>query len=251
MPASPNPFSKSDFDTSYEKLILSGNFHEVDDYYRIHKPRYQRTLEIILSEVTAKPASCLEIGGGQISLLLKDLFKSRVAIADVNSSYYPFLKDSDIPFFEFDLLHDEKLNADEKFDLIVICEVIEHIPIPAHLVFKKMLNSLNPGGFIFLTTPNLYRFRNCIRMFTGGDIFCHFRYPEKGSGMGHFTEYSSSHIHWQLEEAGLKNVQTKITQLMWKGSSPFATYSRYALRPLLSLRPIWKDSLIAWGQKPN
>src|SRR5690606_24697004 len=40
----------------------------------------------------------------------------------------------------------------EKFDVIAICEVLEHVHSP-HLAINQLFNVLNPGGKLILTTP--------------------------------------------------------------------------------------------------
>ena len=41
----------------------------------------------------------------------------------------------------------------EKFDAVVACELIEHVPSPEQLV-KNMLSLVSPRGWCYITTPN-------------------------------------------------------------------------------------------------
>jgi SAM-dependent methyltransferase len=51
---------------------------------------------------------------------------------------------------------DEKLGPLGAFDLIVLCEVIEHLPIHPVDLIARLLRLLTPGGRLYLTTPNFF-----------------------------------------------------------------------------------------------
>ncbi len=44
--------------------------------------------------------------------------------------------------------------ADQKFDLVLLCEVLEHVSEPMH-VLQDVLNHVKPGGLLYITLPNL------------------------------------------------------------------------------------------------
>jgi SAM-dependent methyltransferase len=43
--------------------------------------------------------------------------------------------------------------SDQKFDLVLLCEVLEHVSEPMQ-VLRDVLNHLKPGGFLYITVPN-------------------------------------------------------------------------------------------------
>ena len=51
---------------------------------------------------------------------------------------------------------DAKLGALGAFDLIVLAEVIEHLPIHPVDLLTRIVRMLAPGGALYLTTPNFY-----------------------------------------------------------------------------------------------
>jgi 2-polyprenyl-3-methyl-5-hydroxy-6-metoxy-1,4-benzoquinol methylase len=132
-----------------------------------------------------------------------------------------------------------------------MAEVIEHVPRPPHLVFADLKECLRPGGTLVITTPNLYRFRNRVRMALGQPIFDHFRYPQMDRPLGHFLEYSREQIEWHLREAGFEIRLSRLDQLDYGGASAGARLARQALRPLLWLRPLWRDSLVFLARRPG
>jgi SAM-dependent methyltransferase len=234
---------RSDFSKAYQDTILSMPFFEVPDYYVRSKNRYFETLSCICSLDLPQKAEILEIGGGQMALLMHRLFGDACTIGDVYDTFEAEIKSRHVDFRVMDLYRDENLGA-KKYDLIILCEVIEHIPVPPDQILGKLKAILNPEGQIFLTTPNLYRLRNVLRLALGKRVFDYFYYPEPGQSLGHPLEYSLDHLCWHLERARLKIEKAELRQLSALGHSAFATTARLLLYPLLTLRPIWRDNLL-------
>lgn len=88
----------------------------------------------------------LTIGsGGEINKLLYQYAEStgfEVISFDLDSNRSPDLV-GDICTYDF---------GNQKFDVIAICEVLEHVHSP-HLAVDQLFNVLNPGGKLILTTP--------------------------------------------------------------------------------------------------
>jgi SAM-dependent methyltransferase len=197
----------------------------------------------------SRPARLLEIGGGQIALLLKELFEDEVVVADLTYDHAAAVTRHGVEFRRCDLIRDD-LPERGAFDAVVLCEVVEHLPVPLHLVLTKIALWLRPGGFVFVTTPNLYRLRNVVRLATGRELFCPLHYPEPGQGIGHPFELSADNLRWHMERAGLEGVVVELAQLTMRGSSYGATLGRMAAWPLLYARRSLRDSLVAWGRMP-
>ena len=240
---------RSAFDRAYAKLISGNRFFEEDRYYDLQRPRYWRTLQWIARLPLPERAKILEIGGGQISLLCAELFDDVCVLADVNDRYADAVKQHGVAFRRCDLLHDD-LEDRERYDLVVLCEVIEHIPVPPHIVFEKIKRWMRRGGALLLTTPNLYRLRNTVRLALGMPVFGTFFYPERGQSLGRPLEYSREHLQWHLERAGFERVTVRTLQLSNAGATPLTQLARWLLSPL-QLRPLWRDSLLAVAHRPE
>jgi 2-polyprenyl-3-methyl-5-hydroxy-6-metoxy-1,4-benzoquinol methylase len=245
--ASPK-LNRSSFDRAYQDLVLSNIFFEKPSYYIQQKPRYRQVLEDIQQLPLSNAANLLEIGGGQIALLSKALLGVHTTVADISDTYKAGLLQHGITFETCDLLHDD-LNFHNTFDGIVMCEVIEHLPIPPYIVLEKIQHWMKPGGWIYITTPNLYRLRNLVRMALGTRVFDLFYLPERGQGIGHPFEYSAFHLQWQLEKAGFKMDQVQLRQQDNAGASFITQLGRILATPLL-MRPLWRDKLVAIAHKP-
>lgn len=100
------------------------------------------------------------------------------------------VEETDLPF------------EDGSFDLVLYCEVIEHLlndPVASLLRLKRVLR---PGGALVLTTPNVARLANVARLIAGANIY------DPYSGYGpygrHNREYNRHELHRLLHYVGLE-----------------------------------------------
>ncbi len=236
--------SRSTFSQTYNEAIIGKSFLEYAGYYQIEKERYYQTFRYLLSMDLEDDAELLEIGGGQLAIMAKKLLGVEAVVGDVSDHYARPVLEAGIPFEVCNLLKDDPPHFSGRFDAILLLEVIEHMPVPGYIVLSKVANWLRPGGAILLTTPNLFRLRNLVRMAFGRDPFDRFMYPMPGQGLGHQLEYSANHLTWQAEQAGLHVERLDYSQLGQTGHSRSARFARRVTSPL-RLRKIWRDELVA------
>lgn len=218
-------------------------------YYREHRTRYRKTLGGLAKLPLPRPARLLEIGGGQIALLSRDLFGDECVVGDLSEKYAESVTRHGLGFVKCDLLYDD-ISERNAFDVVVLCEVVEHLPVPLHLVLEKVRQWIKPGGYLFITTPNLYRLRNLVRLAAGAKVFGMLYYPEPGHGIGHPFEYSMPHLGWHLRKAGYEDVNMELVQLISTGANPVSKVLRFLAKPL-ALRPLWRDCIVATARKPE
>lgn len=241
--------NRRDFEEAYRSLIIEQAFLEGEQYYLDRKERYWNTLHR-LSPFLAPGSRMLDIGGGQFALLTQRLFKCQPEVADIDSRYRASVESAGIVFHHLNLVEDA-FRFDHPFDLVVLGEVIGHVPVPPHLVFTKLAATLAPGGRIALTTPNLFRLRNVIRMLIAKPLFEHFVLPGKDMPPGHFTEYDITQLRWQMEFSGLEVEVAEHAQLDLGGATLSTRVIRRLLSPLLWMHPVWRDNLFVVGRKPE
>ena len=89
---------------------------------------------------------------------------------------------------------------DNTFDLVLCCEVLEHLLInPSHMLYETH-RVLRPGGHLLITTPNALRWDNLFSMLRGSNIYD--RYHGNGIYGRHNREYSTSEVAELLRANG-------------------------------------------------
>ncbi len=129
-----------------------------------------------------------------------------------------------LPFSYLDL-NKPKINLNRTYDVILLCQVIEHLARTPLEVIKELCRFLKPGGLVFITTPNLSRLSNRIRMLKGQRIFSIFVPGRYG---GHVREYTPEELKDIFVLAGLSSITWELVCLPGYGRS-FLTNHCYKL----------------------
>jgi 2-polyprenyl-3-methyl-5-hydroxy-6-metoxy-1,4-benzoquinol methylase len=238
------------FNAVYDRFVRPGGFTELDSYYEINRERYFQTLRYLADLRLPEPAKVLDVGGGQFAILAAKLFGDEGTIGDVGDAHRAPADAAGVGFTVCNLLEDDPPGFNGAFDVIVLAEVIEHLPMPPYVILRKVRGWLKPGGMLLLTTPNLFRPRNLVRMLLGRDPFDTFMLPSEGVSLGHQTEYSARHLGWHIREAGFTLERMEHDQLGQIGFTWRARAARRLLAPL-RLRKVWREELVAIGRNPN
>jgi 2-polyprenyl-3-methyl-5-hydroxy-6-metoxy-1,4-benzoquinol methylase len=159
---------------------------------------WNKRFQWIMTEVQSlKPKNYIDFGCYEGSLVLKiaELFEIPTIGVEIskemvkwNNSRVP--EDVNAKFIQSSI---EDFDTDEKFDVAVCMEVIEHVAEPKKLV-NKMLSVLKDGGTGFITTPD-----GCY------DVACTIRIWETpGIHFDHVRTYTAESLK---EEIGVEDVQ--------------------------------------------
>lgn len=97
-------------------------------------------------------------GDGGTSRTL-DQLGARVTAVDIKTEIGQAFQDSKVKFFN---AQDEELYLKHReFDVIILQDVLEHVPNPEKLM-KQMKDALCPHGLIYISTPNRFSLLNLI-----------------------------------------------------------------------------------------
>lgn len=124
----------------YEKLS------QYDWYYESEKWEFAETLDLIRQE---KPSTVLEIGCGSGQFLHKIAHAVDYCLGlDINRDALTKARTKGLN------VSDQAIDSlDQKFDMVVMFQVLEHLPTPM-IWLKKMTDRLNSRGTLVIAVPN-------------------------------------------------------------------------------------------------
>jgi 2-polyprenyl-3-methyl-5-hydroxy-6-metoxy-1,4-benzoquinol methylase len=242
------PFSIKAFDEAFDQRIVKGQFNEIPEYYPRYKSRYLEIIKLYSKVAGPPPIDLLDIGGGQFGTLASALWGDRATMADVGGKNYDYLRSQGIRPVEWNLC-DGSSPFDNEFDAVIFSEVIEHLPLPGHVILERLKKAMRPGGVMICTTPNLYRLRNVVYMAIGKGIYDNFRMPTT-QGLGHVIEYSRDHLYWQFEQAGFVDIEITFRQFHHIPNQLPFRLAALAGYPLFAI-PRFRDILVVQARKPG
>ncbi len=173
-------------------------------YIEFHQYRYQFLLQTIYQMMGGdiqRNVRILDIGPSFQTVLIRKSFPN----ATVDTLGFPNPVAPPRPHemhIQQDLNNTQKAWAlsQSAYDLIVFCEVIEHLYTPPDEVLKRFQKALVAGGSIVIQTPNAAAIHKRIRMMLGKNPYDLLQ-PSK---MGHFREYTRSELQDMLSRAGFR-----------------------------------------------
>jgi len=188
----------------------------LEDYFKMHKLRYHELLTAFDACIRGKEKPLvLEIGVSEFALFYRHYFPHiRLITLDRPKEQNGFEADYCINkagaerHYHIDL-NKEKLSPGYgdpplgKFDFIICTEVLEHLIANPVEFLESLLAILHPGGYLYLTTPNFFRYDNVNKIKEG--INPQMVYPglEKNrDAHHHFREYEMNELLHFIEEAG-------------------------------------------------
>jgi SAM-dependent methyltransferase len=118
------------------------------------------------------------------------------------------------------------------YDLIVFCEVLEHLyTSPAH-VLRFLRSLLAPGGVLLLQTPNAAALGRRLKLLLGRNPYDRI-HPDRTTPL-HFREYTRAELAEYLGDAGLELVEFRATGYFdWRFTSGAGQKQRSASRGVM------------------
>jgi len=194
------------FDKLKKSVQLTSSSPYVIQHLDENRERIIYTVEL-LRQLGLTGGRVCEIGFGGVGLACAQELRAKVDAYDCSEWFRPICEQFSIPWNYIDLNQPVVLSR-SPYDAILLCEVIEHLCRWPAEVLADLGNSLKRGGVMFVTTPNLHRFSNRMRMLAGKRLFANF-VPEDLL-MAHLREYTPEELVFLFQRAGFSKVKWRL-----------------------------------------
>jgi SAM-dependent methyltransferase len=208
----PDGISLADLERSFRSWSVNGEpVGHLDTYWPEAISRFLHTWNIVRDDT----GTCLELGANpffatylldehtNLDLMLANYYGERGAKTETVSFVPPGATQRtqvDRHTQLFNVEEDEFPYGAGTFDVVLFCEMLEHLLMDPVAALRQMHRVLKPGGVLVLTTPNATRLENVLAMVSGANIY------DPYSGYGpygrHNREYIRHELHRLLDFAG-------------------------------------------------
>lgn len=140
--------------------------------------------------------------------------------------------------------------APESFDMVMLHDVLEHLPASPRPLLNSLVALLRPGGLLFATVPNAANLRKRIALLRGRtnlpqyDYF--FWHPEPWRG--HVREYVRGDVEGLVRNLGLEAVEIRSCHHMLE---KLPRVARGAFSAATRMAPGWRDTWLLVARRPN
>jgi 2-polyprenyl-3-methyl-5-hydroxy-6-metoxy-1,4-benzoquinol methylase len=231
-----------------ERLHTCGP-ESAERYRKIHSYRFDRTVQFCKEWAPDPNARVLDVGSSQLTILLKQYYKNVITLgfdlaADDGGQQAKELLSLSQSHRTYDLNNAENFESwpdrNEKFDLIVFSETVEHLKTAPEYSLALLRSLLTEKGIILLTTPNAATImKRLILLLKGKNPYERIRMFSENPG--HYREYTMKEVVDIGDRSGLKTICKKSINLYQAASFTQAFLKR--------LRPSFRDTLVVVFQK--
>ena len=221
------------------------------DYLHTHALRFYETYKLCGSMISCD-SSILSVGAGRafVELVLAQEFGVNVSVFDFeeaiirNADQYI---ENNFKTIAGNFLNDTSSLGSEKFDLIMFCEIVEHIPMIPEKQFEKLVEHLKPNGYLIVSTPNIASLNSIIKLITGRNIITGaerlFSPVCAENESVHRREYVMEEICMAMHKVGLRATQKKYIFMRY----PRLAFQSFFLFGILSFIKKWRPMMLIVG----
>jgi len=211
------------------------------DYASYHLQRFVRSLELL--PALAGNAEVLELGACPyfMTVMVEKYLGYKITAANFHADYGDAILSPEAEitlsssryresytyrYKMFNVERDPFPYPSGSFDMVLCCEILEHLPMDPSRMLCESHRVLKPGGSLFITTPNVLRLSSIYNLIYGRNI--HFPYSTDGVYGRHNREYTPGELSDLLK---LHNFEPEI---IVDDAYPHDPYPRDALYQCLS-----------------
>ncbi len=162
------------------------------------------------------------------------------------SEFAPRFKQLDIKNIACNLEKEAIPCPDQEFDLVLASEILGHLNFHPARFFKEIERVLKPGGLLILSTPNLMRLNNVVKMFFG--FKTNWDSPDDYWGDASHREFTAAVVVYLLKKSGLKIKRLEYKNFRHSNLSRINKLFNKLSGPILPHR---KGSLVIVAKKPQ
>lgn len=221
-------------------------------HYQQNLNRYLKMIEVVLP--LSKSNKILDIGAG-FCYLSKFFKRQGYEIYAIDFFYGNIPKvrceQHHIPFFPLNVEVDDLPFEKDFFDVIILGEVIEHFTYSPLIPLEKIQKVLKKDGLLILTTPNIFRIIELLKIFSGYNFFYNqisphqskpIWYKEKRFYYRHNKLYSMKELRQIMIQAGFRIACSGFVN---EGTSlkehPIKIFLKFIFSPFALLMPQLQD----------
>jgi len=224
-----------------EEIIKIETENQWYSHYRNQQQtRIKDNLEILLKQISNQ-ARVLDVGVNPPFLLssLATLGFDSMGLDLSPESFEKTIKKFDLKVYKVNIEEEKFPFDDNHFDAVIFTEVFEHLRINPVFTLSEVYRILAPGGFLLLSTPNLYSLKGIFNFLFRGkayacalNVFDELNHINESVFSGHVREYTWQEVKLFLERIGFAEIKT-----IYRGgtSKYFWTLPFYLIAP--SLKP--------------
>jgi 2-polyprenyl-3-methyl-5-hydroxy-6-metoxy-1,4-benzoquinol methylase len=234
----------------------STNRPSLSPYLNYHRHEYIRTIRDVIQFAERRPVErILEIGAffGVVSIVLSKL-GYKVCASDMPE--YMSMPEQKARYDRYDIetagirLQDYLMPfKDNCFDVIIMCEVLEHLNFNPLPLIKELNRISTDNSLLYLSLPNLAYYKKRLRFLLGKPILQpiedYFHQLEPGSNhivYGHWREYTGSELRDMLGKLGYDVADHYYYSVVDHFTKP--TFKNRLTRSVFRVVPSFKESQV-------
>lgn len=247
------------FDQALAGLQAAGSLRpDQQDYARDHRLRFAEALYAIETLLTPEPGwprcRVMEVGSSitpmlfhaafpELRLTAACLFRHKQLDGIVERAVQVDLEKLELRGDAALALPDPPLRD---LDMVMLCEVLEHLLVNPANLFRALAGTLRPGGLLYVTTPNFLR-QGCRGLILAGrnpQPLFRPEYRPEDRFHHHVREYTMAELLEALQAAGLE-LEVAQYSACWDSAEAAASLPVDALRNLVVVGRKPRDPAVA------